>query len=710
MWVTSLTERTVAPESPAEPPPDDGSGDGATQRQGTPQGGLRWEAYALCELVALCGFAVTQPVLDVVGRSPEFFVFHRTETPEVLLWLAIVMVAPPLVLWGLVTATRFAGHRVRETAQIVLVALLFGVFAVEVGKRLLPVRGIALVALAVVAAAAATFGYLKLRAIRSFLRVAAVGPLAFAMVFVFASPASAVVLGGQHATTPPAQVTGPHPPIVVLLLDEFPLVSLLDGSGKVDAKRFPNFAALSSESTWYRNATGVSGFTPYAVPALLSGRYPAEKAAPHYATYPDNMFSLLGQKYDVRAYETVTQMCRPRQCGPAGEAPGNGLPGVLRESADVLGQIVSPYQGKRDPTTGYREPTLRERRGDVNTSRNGATFAFERLGENQPARFLDFANGLRPTSTPTVHFLHLLLPHAPFHYLPSGTKYNAPLDVPNDTAQGLRLTRERHLLQVEYADRLLGETLRVMRDSGLYDKAALFVTADHGVSFTPGASGRGLDADQRAAAELMWVPMFVKGPGQTAGHVDDRNWEQVDLLPTVADYAGLSVPWRQDGLSGRAKSRDRTVKYFFNEIGDRREVDGPRHLASVVASAVPPLPAAPLPTLVGKSLDQLHTTDDGPAATVENLDDFRDVRFDGSTIPALVHGTLPDQISDGTPLVIALNGRVGAVAVALTDGDTRRFAGLITDESLFVPHANRLELFAADGDGTAFQRMHLNGP
>src|SRR5215218_9352243 len=34
----------------------------------------------------------------------------------------------------------------------------------------------------------------------------------------------------------------------------------------------PNFARLADQSTWYRNATGVSGFTPWAMPAMLTGR------------------------------------------------------------------------------------------------------------------------------------------------------------------------------------------------------------------------------------------------------------------------------------------------------------------------------------------------------------------------------------------------------------------------------------------------------
>ena len=66
------------------------------------------------------------------------------------------------------------------------------------------------------------------------------------------------------------------PPVVMIVFDEFPLMSLLDSQGKVDARVYPNFAEFAARSTWYRNATGIGGWTPHAMPAMLSGRYLGE--------------------------------------------------------------------------------------------------------------------------------------------------------------------------------------------------------------------------------------------------------------------------------------------------------------------------------------------------------------------------------------------------------------------------------------------------
>lgn len=672
---------------------------------------LRWEIFAFLELCALCGLVVTQPLLDVTGRSPDFFLFHGAQARDVLLMAAVFTLTPPLVLCLVGAATGLAGQRVRQHAHTVLVGLLSAVLAVEVGKHLLPLRGLPLAILAAATGAGLAFLYVRFDVPRHILRVSAVGPLVFVAVFVFASPASALVLpkhrpGGAASNAP----AGSHPSIVLVVLDEFPQLSLLDGSGELDAKRFPNFARLAQGSTWYRNATGVSSWTPYALPAMLTGRYPAKAAAPHYSQYPENLFTLLGGTYRIEAQESVARMCPPQFCHTTeGRKPGSALPVLLKDSAGLLRDIMSPTDVRFDPTTTYREPTVAEQSGGTGQPADdtsiGPTFRFNRLNDNQPARFRDFLQDLQPSTAPTLHFLHLLMPHSPWNYLPSGMRYPAPADLPTDNGWWTQLAYERHSLQVEYTDRLLGEALRVLDESGLFDQSLVIVTADHGISFSAGAFGRTMDAMQQAPGELLWVPLFIKEPHQKAGRVDDRNWEQVDLLPTIADYAGVKVPWRTDGISALRQQRDRSEKYAYYYPGQRLRIDGPAAFSALRrgTEVAPRLPAMPLPELVGRAVTDLPISNGGRHATVENLDLFRDVRPDTGTIPALVYGTVPASIPDGTLLAIAVNGRIGAVAPVVAG--TTRFAGLVADENLFVTGANRLEVFEVRDGGHGLVRL-----
>jgi hypothetical protein len=66
-------------------------------------GGLRWRPlrdrlhpWALVELFVLCGFAIAQPLLDVTGRSPEFFLFRRADRLDIAALVSGLILLPAL--------------------------------------------------------------------------------------------------------------------------------------------------------------------------------------------------------------------------------------------------------------------------------------------------------------------------------------------------------------------------------------------------------------------------------------------------------------------------------------------------------------------------------------------------------------------------------------------------------------------------------------
>ncbi|MEU8018637.1 sulfatase-like hydrolase/transferase [Micromonospora parva] len=675
----------VDPPAPPDPP------------AGRWERGWRAELGRVLEIVALVGLVVTQPLLDVLGRSPDFFLFHRADPAEILLLVALVTVVPTVAVALLGALSRLAGRTARAVTHTGLVGLLVAALAVQVGRHVTPLRGVPLLLVAVLAGAAGALAHRRWRAPGRVLRLAAAGPVAFVALFLLVSPTSAVVLprgdGGAAGT---AQGSAVHPPVVMLILDELPLVSLLGADGKIDAGRYPHFAELAGASTWYRNSTGVSGWTPNALPAMLTGRYPAKPVAPHYSQYPDNIFTAFGGLYDIKAEESITRLCPPSRCEQP-VTPEQGMGVLVRETGKLLGRVAGPTESTVDPEDSYREQTRAEAGLDAaEPVPADPKFRWDSLDDNQPARFTSFLAGLKPTTRPTLHFLHLLMPHSPWAYLPSGARYDAPEDLPNDGAGWVDLARQRHLAQLGYTDRLIGETLRTLRASGLYDQALVVVTADHGVSFRPGAQGRGMDAIKAAAGEVAWVPTFVKEPRQQTGRIDDRNWEHVDLLPTVADEAGIRLPWSVDGRSARQAPRTDGTKHFYDRPGEPVTFPG----------GVPTPPPVPTPhPLVGTEVRA------GPAAgsaRVADLAAFTATDPDTGTLPAMVWGDVPDRIPDGTLLAVAVNGRIGAVVpVVPADPGGRRFAALLADDSLFRAGTNTLDVYQVAADG-ALRRLALS--
>jgi hypothetical protein len=645
----------------------------------------------LAELLALTGFVITQPFLDVTGRSPDYFLFLRADRLDIVLLVLGVTLLPPLGLWAAELLAGLAGTRAQRYLHLAVVTGLFMMLAVEAAKKLTDLRRVPLIAIALAVGLLAGTLYARTSWLGLWLRYLAPAPLVFALVFLLLSPTSALVLPARaetSASAAPAVVAGgKQPPVVMILFDEFPLKSLLDSKGQIDRRVYPNFARLADQSTWYRNATGVAGFTPWAMPAMLTGRYPAKVKAPSYTEYPDNMLTLFGKYYDLKAYETISQLCPPSQCrSTAGNLDRSGLRAVLADSARVFKQIVQPYDTFFDPAFFVA----------------AVQFRFNRLELNQPPRFNDFLAGLEASDRPTMHFLHILLPHQPWRYLPSGVVYNFKtlgLGFKGDQtpAPVLELAHQQHLLQVAYTDRLVGQVIDKLKAEGMWDKSLVVMGADHGEGWVPGEQRRILG--QRNPPQLMWIPQFVKAPEQDDGVVDDRNWELVDLLPTVADLAGIDVPWAMDGVSQVGKpTRTRTEKWWFDVPGNRQARDGPSNWAQVLKGDTDTVVRGSEGVRglyrFGAHADQVYgdPTSVGPVATDQQaaaaLDDFasyRTVDPGSGKLLALVSGRLTSPPRAGTEVLVAVNGKVGGSSRLFPDhpgGPVTSFA-IITPDTLW---------------------------
>ena len=86
--------------------------------------------------------------------------------------------------------------------------------------------------------------------------------------------AAIALLAGCSSGDPVAEQALKRPPVVVVILDEFPTDDLLLPNGQIDAERFPNFARLASMSTWFPNGYTAYDSTFKAVPAILDAKRP----------------------------------------------------------------------------------------------------------------------------------------------------------------------------------------------------------------------------------------------------------------------------------------------------------------------------------------------------------------------------------------------------------------------------------------------------
>lgn len=675
----------------------------------------------LVELFVLTGFTLAQPLLDVTGRAPEFFVFLRAGPLEIVAFALIVTLLPALLLWAVEQLGGLVADVVRRLLHLGFASLLLTALSIQIAKKVFADRGYSLLLAGLVVGAAATAVLVRSATLRLFLRYLTPAPVLFAMLFLVASPVGGLVRGSASPkpTLPQAQAAtvGKTPPIVILFFDQFPTQFLVNADGVVDERAFPNFARLQQDSTWYRQATTNNGWTKHAVPSMLNGRYSQRRTAPSYHEYRDSLFTLVSGQYKIQASESVTQMCPPTICARVGIRQESGLLPLLRETAAVTKTILTPLKTDFDP-----EDQFAEQPGDIDP----ADLKFSKLGRgvNQPSRFTDFVTSLQASDRPALHFLHILLPHTPFKYLPSGATYKSlgrefydESPQPGSPPTGAELAyRQRMLLQVAYLDGLMGQVIAKLEQQGMYDEALIVVTADHGIGFNHGTThplDRTLDATRSNAPEIAYVPTFIKGPKQRKGRIDDRNWEHVDLLPTMADMLDVEVPWKVDGFSALGPDR-RTgdEKRWFNSPGKPISFSWRQSAAGMMAGMVsrwarPEHRAeglyeyGPHRDLVNRQVGELTAGPVAAGSAVTNHGPTVRLGANPSNQPALIYGRL-EGAPAGTPIAVAVNGKIGAVplAFAAKDGSAVQFTGMVSDRG-YRKGTNAVQLFVVERTGSS---------
>jgi hypothetical protein len=685
---------------------------------------LREPALRGAELLAVSGFALAQPLFDILGKNAEFFAVRGSTPFDIVVFALAVVFVPPLALLVVELAVGAVSRVAGLALHLVFLGFLGAAFGIQAFKRLGVDGTASLISLAVLTGAAIALLAWRARPARAFLHVLAAAPVVFLLLFLFNTPVEQLVLpGNTHSATAAVRSSTP---IVFLLFDEFPVIDLQGRDGEIDAGRFPNFARLAHGSTWLRNTTTLSASTTVAVPVILTGNPPKKGALPISADYPNNLFTLLRRRYRMAVIESQTHLCPASVCKRKNGDTAARLSSLYSDVRTVYLHLVAP------PALEQRLPAIDESWGNfgsgsaaavpaaptTNAKRERPKVDLSKIYLSRLPDFRRFLASFRPPGNgrPTLYFLHVLLPHTPWLFFPDGrvravTKRNAPGRYGEYWFNGELAVQawQRHLLQLGFTDRLLGRFMTRLQRTGLWDRSLVIVTADHGISF------RGGDLRRRPTktnlAELAFTPLFVKLPGQTKGRIVDHHVTTPDILPTIADVLGVRIPWKTGGRSAlRNGAESKVVKVFkvsapYRVALAQRQRSLARQLGLFGSGTWGPELAGtgPYRGLVGAAVKTLRVSPGSGSATVDALGSklVRAFPRGSPSVPSPLAGTL-----SGVPLrahvALALNGRIQAVSVDYRNpqGGPVRFSEL-AGETAFRPGRNSVQLFVVTGPASA---------
>jgi len=679
----------------------------------------------LASVLLLFATAIALPLLDLLGRNAAFFVVRDSPTIDIIALGLLVTFGVPLLL----SIIAVLAGRIHPRAGAVIHGIIFialgGVLALSVIRQTSLGTRAGWLQIILAGATSVVFyvAYMRIPTLRWGVRWTWIVPFAVLGLFLFASPASQLVFGSERqATAGPVEVGNPAP-VVFVVFDALSVSDLMDGDGNLQKELYPNFARLAANGTWYRNAITVHHGTERSVPAILSGLVSSQDEVPLLSDHPDNLFTLLDDLYDINAAEPITELCPVEECQEQSETPVSAMGrwrGLTSDLRIVAGHLFLPEDLVRDlppvdETWGgfdNASAALGDEASDETSREFDVRVEFRAaLAQDRRKSINTFVNSIdAPQDRPTLHFLHALIPHSPWSYLPTGqlsdlpearlVSRNLPEGYVNDPWR-IEQVHQLHLIQVQYADTVLGSILDRLESLGIYQDSLIVVVADHGETFRPGMPRlRGFKA---VAEDVLPIPLFIKAPHQTEAAIDDYRALTIDVLPTVADILDADVPWETDGTSLASTDRPQRGNSSVTVADGTIDFPSDNSVARALAEQrierfglEGPFGLAPtgFADLLGEPVANLEIGDPTEMQlALRDPERWEDVDTSSGTLPVSIRGRLDGSNSSENIIAIALNGDIVAVTRSYLDAnDATHFDAMLPPEAL-SDGRNELQVF-----------------
>ncbi|HSE42381.1 MAG TPA: sulfatase-like hydrolase/transferase, partial [Acidobacteriota bacterium] len=622
--------------------------------------------------------AVAQPLYDVLSHGAEFFVFKHVGGIELITLVFTISIAIPFLLAAAVYYAEKIFPIVGKSLFIAMLTLFFVLFILPLYREA-SISPLLLMAGAIACSGGLTAGYFRFKNLRTFFLFLTPAILLIPALFLCQTQIRKLIQF-KEPVLPHLKVSS-KTPIVLIVFDEFPVVSLLNKDGFLDEKAYPNIARLLSQADWYRNATTSASTTSVAVPGILTGSKPDAKRLPTVRDYPRNLFTLLADSYDIQAIEMFS--LRPEKMSSA-----SGENSILRFNS-LLSDILIVYLNIAVPSD-WRVGLPSVSVNWVNFSQQAEITKRRGFNKSRNEMFQLFLDSIHPSEEPGLYFLHSQLPHSPWQYLPSGKEYSASaLDgmfVRSErwtTEESASLcAQQRHMLQVSYTDHLVGRLITRLNDLKMFDDTLIIITSDHGVSFRPGDARRNITRTNYA--DIICVPMIIKKPYQKTGRVLNWNVQTTDIVPTIAEILNIQIPWKVTGVSvlnhepqGRIPIRvlnaHKHIEMEFEDV-EAAKLESVQFRMNRLGSELPfELPSNDWSQKwISNKMAERQIDSSGTKAQINNREAFDNVDLGSDYVPVFVSGSIyfPNGRTEHLKVGISVNGKIRAVTLSFSLNST----------------------------------------
>ncbi len=174
-----------------------------------------------------------------------------------------------------------------------------------------------------------------------------------------------------------------------------------------------------------------------------------------------------------------------------------------------------------------------------------STTRFGNHGVTDGKEAVSFIRRAQAKQVPWFLCYTISMPHRPFRNSDKEVITVDPADVeippflPNTPV--MRKDWAEYLDSIEAADDSVGDALAALKETESLDDTLVIFLGDHGPAYQRG---------KMTAYDFgLRVPMAIMGPGVRTGQVTDELASELDLMPTILEYAGIDAPALQHGHS-----------------------------------------------------------------------------------------------------------------------------------------------------------------
>lgn len=334
-------------------------------------------------------------------------------------------------------------------------------------------------------------------------------------------------VAGCERTSPAPQKPAARVSQVVLITIDTLRFDRLGTYGYEARPTSPSIDAWADQAAVFERAFAQAPWTVPSLGALMTGFYPSESGVYTNRAHIDPDFVTLAQLFRQRGFRTA--------------------------SFNTHRLLLSEYGGFR---RGFEEV--------FPTSETGAEHSEHKLpfSRAEPALMSWLA---AHAAEPFFIWMHDMSPHEP------PTEGNAYLDDPSWGRGGMY---RQYDPEIRWMDDLLGRTFARLKELGIWDKALIILTADHGEAF--------LEHDLRGHQDVMYdevlhVPLIVQYPGMKRAQRIATPVELLDVFQTITELAGLDAPPSSRGeslvalLDGQRTERARPFMFHSRYHFERGE-------------------------------------------------------------------------------------------------------------------------------------------